>query len=162
MRKIKYWFIVNFLNKKMAVVDEGGFRIVFRKYDMRISTKSKNFSMKIMAGEYPFGYLAAALGQGKKEQVHGFAQYMYLVTMMLCRDGQFKNDVKMALDRLDKREQRKAEKAAKKEQDPSMEKADLNIVRSDVEVGQMSNRQRKKHSKEFKKEAKEVLKENEE
>lgn len=161
MKKIKYWFIVTFLNRKRAVVNEGGFEIVFRDYDMRIRTKSGNFSMKVMASEYPFGYLATALSQGKKGQVHGYAQYMYLVAMMICRDGQFKNDVKMALERMDKREQRKAEKQAKKV-DESMEQVDTEIVKRDIEVGQMSRRERRKASREFHKTAKTVLNDEEE
>lgn len=160
MKKIKYWFFTTFLNRKKAVIDEGGFKIVFRNYDMRITTKSGNFSMKVMAGDYPFGYLAAALNQGKKSQVHGYAEYMYLVAMMLCRDVQFQRDIKRDLELLNKRVQRKAEKAAQ-EVDENMENVETEIVKRDMEVGQMSRRERRKASREFKKTAKTVLNEDE-
>lgn len=148
--------MLTFLNRKRAVVDEGGFKIVFRNYDMRIRTKSGNFSMKIMAGEYPFGYLATAESQGKKDQVHGYAQYVYLVAMMLCRDGQFKNDIRTALNCLNKKMQRKAEKDAKKV-DESMDNVETDIVKRDMETGRMSRRERRKASREFKDTAKTVL-----
>lgn len=66
MKKIKYWFFMLFKNGKKAVYEEGGFKVTFRNYDMRIETLSRNFSVKIMAGEYPFGYLAASYAQDKR------------------------------------------------------------------------------------------------
>lgn len=157
MKKIKYWFLMLFSNGKKAVYEEGGFKVTFRNYDMRIETKSRNFFMKIMAGEYPFGYLAASYAQNKKENIHGYALFMYMIAMALPRDEQFKKDIQTALRCYEKRIERKAKEAAAKNEDPTMEKIALEGEKRDAEMAQSSRRERRRASRELKKTAKEVL-----
>lgn len=158
MKKIRYWLYMLFKNKKHTVCEEGGFKITFREYNLQIETLSKNFSMKIGAGEYPFGYLVASLSQGKKDNIHGFAMYMYMVAMLLCRDKQFQRDLEIALKCYEKRA---ARKERMEKDDPVMEKVAIDTVKADEEVAHMSRRERRAHSRDFKKKAKEVLNETE-
>lgn len=160
MKKIKYWFFMLFKNGKKAVYEEGGFKVTFRNYDMRIETLSRNFSVKIMAGEYPFGYLAASYAQDKKENIHGYAMFLYMVAMLLPRDDQFRRDLQTALKTYEKRAARKAKEAAEKD-DPVMEKVAIENEKRDAEVARMSRRERRAASRDFKKTAKEVLNETE-
>lgn len=160
MKKLKYWFFMLFKNGKKAVYEEGGFKVTFRNYDMRIETLSRNFSVKIMAGEYPFGYLAASYAQDKKDNIHGYAMFLYMVAMLLPRDDQFRRDLQTALKTYEKRAARKAKEAAEKD-DPVMEKVAIENEKRDAEVAQMSRRERRAASRDFKKTAKEVLNETE-
>lgn len=160
MKKLKYWFFMLFKNGKKAVYEEGGFKVTFRNYDMRIETLSRNFSVKIMAGEYPFGYLAASYAQDKKDNIHGYAMFLYMVAMLLPRDDQFRRDLQTALKTYEKRAARKAKEAAEKD-DPVMEKVAIENEKRDAEVAQMSRRERRAASRDFKKTAKKVLNETE-
>lgn len=152
MKKLKYWFFMLFRNGKKAVYEEGGFKVIFRNYDMRIETKSRNFGVKIMAGEYPFGYLAASYAQDKKDNIHGYAMFLYMVAMILPRDDQFRKDLQTALRCYEKRAKRKAEKA-----DPVMEKVAIETEKRDLEMAKGSRRYRRRASKEFREAAKEVM-----
>lgn len=149
-----------FKNGKKAVYEEGGFKVTFRNYDMRIETLSRNFSVKIMAGEYPFGYLAASYAQDKKDNIHGYALFLYMVAILLPRDDQFRRDLQTALKTYEKRAARKAKEAAEKD-DPVMEKVAIENEKRDAEVARMSRRERRVASRDFKKTAKEVLNETE-
>lgn len=157
MKKLKYWFFMLFKNGKKAVYEEGGFKVTFRNYDMRIETLSKNFSVKIMAGEYPFGYLAASYAQDKKENIHGYAMFLYMTAMLLPRDDQFRRDLQSALKTYEKRSARKAKEAAEKE-DPQMEQIAIEAEKRDAEMAAGSRRYRRRASKEFRQTAKEVMK----
>ena len=80
--------------------EKGGFKWVFRRFWLEISTLSGNFKARFTAAEHPYGYLIA----GKEDDnIEGFCQMVYTVGMLLTTDQGFVNDVKRSIDKYAKR-----------------------------------------------------------
>lgn len=106
MRKIKgifwrfwYFHVRNGCKRRLTV---GGFEVEFHNYDIRFRTISRNWSMRVLASEYAFGYLCSA----KDESVHGYALYMYSIATGICRDERLRKDIHIALETYAKRVER--------------------------------------------------------
>lgn len=151
---LEFWYLTvrNTVQKRIEV---GGFEIVFRQYDLRIRSLSDNFSMKIRSGEHAFGYLAASMGQGHEDNVHGYAVFMYLIATNICRDDRLRRELQRAIQGYQERENAKV----KLEEADGNEEAALESVRKDLERSEMSRAQRRRAEKAFQKEAKKILKE---
>jgi len=80
--------------------EKGGFKWVFRRFWLEISTLSGNFKARFTAAEHPYGYLVAGKGD---DNIEGFCQMIYTVGMLLTTDQGFVNDVKRSIDKYEKR-----------------------------------------------------------
>lgn len=90
-------------NPKVRSGEKGGFKWVFRRFWLEITTLSGNFKARFTAGEHPYGYLIA----GKDDSnIEGYCQMLYTVGMLLTTDQGFVNDIRKAIDKYDKRLQK--------------------------------------------------------
>lgn len=80
---------------------------------LSIKAKSGNFSLTINGSYHAYGYLLAALEQGKTEQLHGFIAMLYVTATTLTVDQGFVDDMNKAIGKFLKRLDKKASSAAK-------------------------------------------------
>lgn len=103
LKKLRMWWYFHIANPVVRKGEKGGFKWVFRRFWLEISTVSGNFKAKFMAAEHPYGYLISGKDD---ENIEGFCQTVYMVSMMLTTDQKFVDDVNRAVkkygDRLDK------------------------------------------------------------
>lgn len=98
--KFVMWWLFHVRNRKVRVGEKGGFKWVFRRFWLEISTLSGNFKARFTAAEHPYGYLIA----GKDDaNIEGFCQTMYMVGMLLTTDQGFADDVQKAVRKYAKR-----------------------------------------------------------
>ena len=100
LTKLRKWWYFHLANPVVRKGGKGGFKWVFRRYWMEISTLSGNFKARFTAAEHPYGYLIAGEGD---ENVEGFCQMIYMVGMLLTTEQQFVDDVKTAIGEYEKR-----------------------------------------------------------
>lgn len=94
--KIRVWWFFHFANPVVRKGEHGGFKWVFRRFTLDISTLSGNFTARFTAGEHPFGYLVA----GKDDSnIEGFCSVLYQVGMLITTEQDFANDVQGAIER---------------------------------------------------------------
>lgn len=149
---LKWWFF----KVKNPVVREGeygGFRWVFRRFTLEITTLSGNFSAVFTADEHPYAYLLA----GKDDDnIKGFCQTLYQTAMLLTTEQKFVDDIQKALTQYQKRLDAKA----KVEEDETEEKAAVEEVKAVQEYVEKSPKERRKADrvtdKKFKKAVKSV------
>ena len=102
--------------------EKGGFKWVFRRFWLEITTLSGNFKARFTAAEHPYGYLLA----GKDDvNIEGFCQTVYEVSMLLTTDQGFVNDIQKAIRKYSTR----LEKQSKVEEDEIEEKIALETER---------------------------------
>lgn len=98
--KIRKWWLFNVANPKVRQGESGGFRWVFRRFTLDISTLSGNFKCRFTADEAPYGYLLA----GEDDvNIHGFSQILYEVGKLLTTEQEFVDDIVGALHRYENR-----------------------------------------------------------
>lgn len=99
-QKIRAWWLFKMSNPVVRKGEKGGFKWVFRRFWVEITTVSGNFKARFMAAEHPYGYLVS----GKDDKnIEGFCQMIYTVGMLLTTDQGFVDDVKKAIDKYQKR-----------------------------------------------------------
>lgn len=103
--KFLTWFWVTFKNPVVRKGEVGGFRFVFRRFDLTIETLSGNFKARFQASEHPYAVL---LGCEKDETIHGYCSLIYQLGMLLTTDAGFVSDVQKAIKKYAKRLQKKA------------------------------------------------------
>lgn len=139
MKKFLKWWWFTVKNPVIRKGEVGGFRWVFRRFWLEISTKSGNFTVKFTADENPYGYLVA----GKDDSnVHGFALTMYEIGKMLTTDQGFVDDIQRAVQKYSKR----LEKKAKGEvvEDETEEKVAVEEVKKVQDYVEKSPKERRK------------------
>lgn len=100
MNKLRNWWWFHVRNYKVREGEKGGFKWVFRRFWLEITTLSGNFKARFTAGEHPYGYLVA----GKDDDnINGFCETLYMVGMLLTTDQGFVNDIQKAIAKYDKR-----------------------------------------------------------
>ena len=129
---VRFWCL-NVMNPVEASGEKGGFRYVFRRYTLELRTVSGNWRMRVTACEHPFGYLRASVEQGKEDNVFGFANVLYYLTMTMTTDKRLVDEVQKAL--------------VKAEDDPEEEKAAMEEVRGVQEYVEMGARERRKYER---------------
>ena len=129
-KKIRKWWLFHVVNHKVREGEKGGFKWCFRRFWLEISTQSGNFVARFTAAEHPYGYLAAG---ETDENIHGFAQILYEVGMLLTTDQGFANDIGKAINKYQKR----LEKAAEVVEDETEEKIAVEEVKAVTQVSQM-------------------------
>lgn len=105
LTKVRKFFYFHLANPVIRKGEAGGYRFVFRRFYLTISTLSGNFKARFTAAENPYGYLLA----GEDDQTHGFAERLYMMGMLLTTDQQLVTDIDKALTDYGKRLDGKAE-----------------------------------------------------
>lgn len=117
------------------------------------------FEQKVVG--YPFGYLLAAISQGKEDEVNSYCVMLWRITQEIYQDLGFAQDIIKAINKRDKRLMKQAEKAAS-EISKHQEQADQVFMESVVERASMSKKEAKKASEADKAEMRAVLNEDKE
>ena len=105
MKKFRKWWLFHIQNPVVRKGESGGFKWVFRRYTLDISTLSENFSCRFTADEHPYGYLLASEGD---DNIHGFAQTLYIIGKMVTTDQDFVNDISKAFKKYNAKLQKQA------------------------------------------------------
>ena len=150
-RIVKVWYFV-FANPVIAKGGAGGFKWVFRRYYVTLSTVSGNWTMRITAGEHPYGYLLSGAQNGDENNVHGYAATLYSQAMMLTRDQKLVNDVQSAIRRYDKRVEAEGKKQER------YDEASLEATRQEQEFIELPRKERRKVEREINGRFKKVVK----
>lgn len=99
-QKIRAWWLFKMSNPVVRKGEKGGFKWVFRRFWVEITTVSGNLKARFMAAEHPYGYLVS--GRDDKN-IEGFCQMIYTVGMLLTTDQGFVDDVRKAIGKYQKR-----------------------------------------------------------
>lgn len=83
--------------------EKGGFKVIFRRFSLEISSLSGNFKAVWAADEYPYGYLLTAVNGGNAETLWGFCERIYAWSKCLLREQQLVSDFDGAFERYVKR-----------------------------------------------------------
>lgn len=138
-------------NPKVRSGEKGGFKWVFRRFWLEITTLSGNFKARFTAGEHPYGYLIA----GKDDSnIEGYCQMLYMVGMLLTTDQVFANDVQKAIKRYDER----MLKGNPVVEDALEERMSIEDVKGVQERVEMSEASRRRASRETDRRIKEAIK----
>ena len=129
-KKLRMLWYFHIANPVVREGEKGGFKWVFRRFWLEITTLSGNFKARFAAGEHPYGYLVAG---NDDDNINGFCETLYMVGMLLTTDQGFVNDIQKAIAKYDKRVQKEnpvvedevEEKVAIEEQKEVSERAKL-------------------------------------
>lgn len=149
----EFWLlrVMNYTQKKLTV---GGFEFHFRQYDLTIRSLSGNFTLKVLATEPAFGYLVQALAKDRKDNLHGYAAFMYLISSSLVEDDNFRSDIQSALTAYNARMMASASYKANNED----EDIAIATMKKELDRGQMSRAARRRAEKAFAKDIKNIKK----
>lgn len=150
--RIAKWWYFTMRNPVVRVGEVGGFKWRFRRFWLEITTVSGNFSAKFTASEHPYGYLVA----GKSDDnIEGYCQTIYMVSMLLTTDQGFVDDVNKAI----KKYQKRLEKAHPIVEDAAEEMAAMEGEKSLMEHLELPKEEREKVEKDIDKRFNRTLKE---
>lgn len=137
LEKIKKFWYFNMNNPIIRRGEAGAFKYIFRRFTLDLETLSGNFRAHFTAAQNPYGYLLSDKGESN---IHGYAETLYEVAMLLTTDQGFVNDVQKALKKYSTR----LEKQAKVEEDETEEKIALETERQVQEKVEEGRKGRKK------------------
>lgn len=100
LKNFKKWWLFHLANPVVRKGESGGFKWVFRRFTLDISTLSGNFSARFTAAEHPYAYLLAGKND---ENIIGFIQTMYYLGMTLTTDQGLVDDISKAIRKFEKR-----------------------------------------------------------
>jgi hypothetical protein len=147
LAKIQKWWYFTFLNPVEYRFEVGGFKVVFRRFWLEIESMSKNFKVRFLASEHPYGYLFVSCKNGKLDNVHGYCAFIYKLSHCLTTDNKFVEDINRAISNYDKRLAAKAVTNVSTDNDD----IDLEVVKQNDAVGKMTKKEREARKKELKK-----------
>ena len=147
LAKIQKWWYFTFLNPVEYRFEVGGFKVVFRRFWLDIESMSKNFKVRFLASEHPYGYLFVSCKNGKLDNVHGYCAFIYKLSHCLTTDNKFVEDIHKAISNYDKRLAAKAVTNVSTDNDD----IDLEVVKQNDAVGKMTKKEREARKKELKK-----------
>lgn len=151
MKKFTEWWYFHVVNRKVRKGEKGGFKWLFRRFWLEISTLSGNFKARFTAAEHPYGYLIAG---EKDDNIEGYCQMLYMVAMLLTTDQGFVDDVRKAINKYDKRLQKENPVV----EDETEEKMALEEQQAVEYRSTLPRRYRKRADRETEEHIKEVLK----
>lgn len=99
-KNFKKWWLFHLANPVVRSGESGGFKWVFRRFTLDISTLSGNFSARFTANEHPYAYLLAGKND---ENIIGFVQTLYYLSMTLTTDQGLVDDISRAIRKFEKR-----------------------------------------------------------
>ena len=140
--KILKWFWFTFKNPVVRKGESGGFRFVFRRFDLTIETLSGNFKARFMADAHPYAVL---VGCEKDETIHGYCTILYQIGKLLTTDAGFVGDIQKAIAKYEKRLQKQA--ASEVVEDETEEKIALETEKQIQEVVEMPKKERRKYER---------------
>jgi|GEM_PF-2139780 len=123
--------------------------------------RDEQWSLIIPGNAHVYGYLTAALEQGKTEQLHGYAFMLNAVSMLLTQDEGFNADIQKAIMSWQERMNEKAKAAAEKVSD-SEEMASQVLMEDIASESGMSKKELKAKKEVDKELMREVLNEDKE
>lgn len=146
---------------KTAEVGEWQFEWHYNEKDVKgcylqIKAKSGAFSVRINGAYHPYGYLLAALEQGKTEQLLGFAALAYVTISSLTQEQDFVDDITKAVEKHLKRVDDKAQEAAAAVTE-AQEQVDEILMRDIISEQSMSEAELEAKREEDKEILKEIL-----
>lgn len=141
-QKIQRWWYFYLANPVVAKGEKDGFKWVFRRFWLEITTLSGNFKARFTAAENPYAYLLAS---DDDSQVEGFCQILYSVGMLLTTDQEFVDSITKALRDYDKRLNKKA--TSEVAEDETEEKIALEEVKQVQEFVEMPKKERRKYER---------------
>lgn len=159
LNKIQMWWYFHLANPvvRKGESKDGAFKWTFRRFDLTIETLSGNFKARFVADAHPYAYLLAGKDD---ENIIGFSQLMYSLGMLLTRDQGLVDDVAKAINKYQKRLEKKA--ASEVVEDETEEKIALETEKQIQEVVEMPKKERRKYERgvdgRFKKAVKEAAK----
>ena len=157
--KIRTWWYFHVKNPvvRKGESKDGAFRWTFRRFDLTIETLSGNFKARFVADAHPYAYLLAGKDD---ENILGFSQLMYSLGMLLTRDQGLVDDVAKAINKYQKRLEKKA--ASEVVEDETEEKIALETEKQIQEHIELPKKERRKVERDingrFKKAVKEAAK----
>lgn len=123
--------------------------------------RDEQWSLTIPGNAHVYGYLTAALEQGKTEQLHGYAFMLNAVSMLLTQDEGFNADIQKAIMSWQERMNEKAKASAEKVTD-SEEMASQAFMEDIVSEQGMSKKELKAKREADKTEMRAILNEDKE
>jgi hypothetical protein len=141
---LRGWWLLNFRNTKLKEVEFDAYKVTFRIFTMDITTKSGNLKLRTIGMLYPNYFLYNALEQGDDKVVHWFCNSVYEFVSLITTDNGLVQDVHKAFAKYYKRMEKKAESIAK-EITPDEDKLNEEIAKANIEVENMTKKERKAH-----------------
>jgi hypothetical protein len=111
-KRIVWWFIVHFLNKKVKEVQSRGFRFIFRKYTLCIKTDNDFWSMKFRSDFIASPMLFYIAEKNDLNSLFGYISRLYQISDFMCKDQGFVDGLDRELNEYIKRLEKRAESAA--------------------------------------------------
>lgn len=142
--KIGVWWMIKFRNTLIREVEFDAYKVVFRRFTMDITTKSKNFKMSTMMMLYPNSFLFNALEKGDEKMVGWFCTKVYELVTLITTDMGLAQDVNKAFAKYYKRMDKKAESLAKEVSEEDVKLAMLHLE-FDQEYAKKTKEERKKY-----------------
>lgn len=103
---IQRWWLFNLANPVVRKGEAGGFKWVFRRFWLEISTLSGNFKCRFTADEHPYGALLSS--DESNDTIHGFCQIVYQIGKLLTTEQKFADDIQKAIVNYNNRLNKKA------------------------------------------------------
>lgn len=141
---LRGWWLLNFRNTKLKEVEFDAYKVTFRIFTMDITTKSGNLKLRTIGMLYPNSFLYNALEQGDDKVVHWFCNSVYEFVSLITTDNDLVQDVHKAFAKYYKRMEKKAESIAN-EITPDEDKLNEEIAKANIEVENMTKKERKAH-----------------
>lgn len=132
LKKLKKFYYFHLANPVLRKVEAGGFKWVFRRFWLEISTLSGNFKVRFTASEHPYGYLMA----GEDNQTQGFAERLYMIGSLLTTEQKLVNDIDKALQAYSKR----LEKAKVEEEDEDIALEEVKAIEEHAEMAKKAKK----------------------
>lgn len=153
LNKIKKWWLFTLKNRVVRQGESGGFKWVFRRFTLDISTVSGNFKARFTAGLHPYGYLISGKDD---ENIHGFCATLYEVGTLLTTDQGFADDIQKSIVKYRKRLDKQA--AGDVVEDETEEKIALETEKAIQEHIEMPKNERRKVERDINGRFKKVVK----
>lgn len=148
---LRIWYFW-FRNPVVRRGEHGGFKWVFRRFWLDISTLSGNFKARFTAGEHPYGFLLTGTTD---DNIEGFCQVLYEIGSLITTDQGFVNDIQKAVKKYAKR----MEKTPADDEDEEIALEEVKAIQEHIELPEKERKKVEKDiDKRFKKAAKEAEK----
>lgn len=141
-QKIQQWWYFHLANPVVREGKSEAFSWRFRRFWLDVSTASGNWKARWTASEHPYAYLLVGKSD---ENIIGFCQFMYSLSMLLTKDQGLVDDVAKAIKKYEKRLEKQS--AGEVVEDETQEKIALEEVKQVQEYVEMPKKERKKRDR---------------